>query len=676
MSGFRGRVFFPLLILVTVFWVHGVCAEETVKKQTEYKLGEIPVVGKRLKEPVTSPYAVPESSQIQTDVWTAEEIEDLHPATVWDLLEQVPGIEVTFQGRQHMDFSNMRGTGSYGVILDGVYVSQIDRILATLPVDVIESMTVVRDATALTLGPLTNFGSSTGSSNQGFVVIKTKRAAKLEGGLVTSYGTFDTEKGHLYQGAKIGNFDYRLAGTYTHTDGKNDGDRDEWYNGSRNKSLLFRGGYTTSAFSADILGYASRGMREFQRGEIRVPTKKSDGTFDWSKVGTLDNAKWKIDPMESEMIAVNMNKPWNDTQTTTLQYAYNKLHVRSVQASFVNTNVTKRDQDSYSHSASLRHIVNWRNNILKVGGQFLSYRSPDGLAPSMGRQVYERMYSLFAHDEYRMLNDRLTVDAGIRADRKYYVKGPGQGESMREWADPTYTFALGSSYKLSSIFTLTGRYAYSENSLASYQVSADGSSLPAEKRSRFEVGLLANVHPVFNPWITLYYYDTKDQKVTKSSSIDPATGDEIDYVVAENVVTRGYEAGVSGNIDLLGSWNYRFQYTYVTTNDDTVNDSMSHRLASASLGYKYKGAFANASYRYVSSRQRSSSPAGVFYYELGDYDRFDANLGYNFKVFSRDNKITLYGRNLGDKKYATRYVTGAYWDPGRQIGVELAVSFF
>jgi hypothetical protein len=31
---------------------------------------------------------------------------------------------------------------------------------------------------------------------------------------------------------------------------------------------------------------------------------------------------------------------------------------------------------------------------------------------------------------------------------------------------------------------------------------------------------------------------------------------------------------------------------------------------------------------------------------------------------------------LGDKHYATRYVTGAYYDPGRQIGVELAVSFF
>jgi len=674
MGGICRKALLFIMILGLIFMYQTVFAEEKEKKQSQrdaYDLGEVTVTGKKLREPVTSPYAVPESSQLQTDVWTAEEIEALHPATVWDVLEQVPGMEVTFQGRQHMDFSNMRATGSYGVILDGVYVSQIDRILATLPVDAIESMMVVRDATALTLGPLTNFGKGTGSSNQGFIVIKTKRASKLEGGLVASYGTFDTEKGHLYQGAKIGKFDYRLAATYTNTDGKNDGDRDEWYNGSLNKSLLFRGGYTTSAFSADILGYAGRGMREFQRGEILIP-KGSD----WSLVGTLDNAKWKIDPMESEMIAVNMSKPWNDTQTTTLQYAYNKLHVQSVQASFVNTKVTKRDQDSYSHSAGLRHIINWRNNTLKVGGQFLSYRTPDGLAPSMGIPVYERIYSLFAHDEYRMLNDRLTVDAGIRADRKYYVNGPGQGKSMHEWADPTYTFALGSSYKLSSIFTLTGRYAYSENSLASYQISADGSSLPAEKRSRFEVGLLANVHPAFNPWITLYYYDTKDQKVTKSSSIDPATGEEIDYVVAENVITRGYEAGVSGNIDILGSWNYRFQYTYVTTNDDTVNDSMSHRMASASLGYKYKGAFANASYRYVSSRQRSSSPAGVFYYELGDYDRFDGNFGYNFKIFGRDNKVTIYGRNLGNKSYATRYVTGAYWDPGRQIGVELSYSFF
>jgi hypothetical protein len=63
---------------------------------------------------------------------------------------------VSFQGRQHMDFASMRG-GSFQVILDGVYMSQTDRLLATLPVQLVESMTIVRDSTALSIGPLAAF---------------------------------------------------------------------------------------------------------------------------------------------------------------------------------------------------------------------------------------------------------------------------------------------------------------------------------------------------------------------------------------------------------------------------------------------------------------------------------------------------------------------------------------
>ena len=38
--------------------------------------------------------------------------------------------------------------------------------------------------------------------------------------------------------------------------------------------------------------------------------------------------------------------------------------------------------------------------------------------------------------------------------------------------------------------------------------------------------------------------------------------------------------------------------------------------------------------------------------------------------------FTAFCRNLGNSDYATRYVTGAYRDPGRSIGVELAAKVF
>ncbi len=633
----------------------------SIAEQEEEPVGleQITVKGKTVLEPVTSPYSVPESSKLQTEVFTREDIEAIKPESVLDLLQQVPGMEITYQGRQHFDFGSMRG-GDYRVVLDGVYLSQTDRILATIPVDTIESVTVVRDTTALTIGPL----------NQGFIIMKTKRASKLEGGFATSYGSYHAEKEHLYQGAKIGNFDYRVAGTYTASLGKTG-----WHMARRNASLLFRGGYTGPAFNADLLYYMSQGMREMQWGEILVPSTNKDGTLNWSKVGTLSQSTMKMNKMLADMVAVNLTKPWNDTQTTTIQYALNNLHV----------SVTDTDQNSREQNLSIRHVINSRNNTLKAGGQFLNYVCPNGQAPKIGRRTDYETYSLFVQDEYRMFNDRLTVDGGIRADKKHYNNSSVTGESIDEWEKETYAYGFGASYKLNRILTLTGRYQYSENALASYQVSADGSSLPPEKRSRYEGGISASIHPTFNPWLTAFYYDTKDQKVSSkgidpttgesvSSYIDPVTGDEINFVTTSDVRTRGMEIGVRGQI--FRPLTYHVSYSYKTTDNHTTNQGMSRSLASARLSYRYKKFFANVSAHYAGPKNRSSSPAGVFYYELGDYTRVDANVGYNFKVFGRNGKITLYGRNLGDVHYATRYVTGAYKDVGIQYGAELAYSFF
>ena len=85
-----------------------------------------------MAEPVTSPYWVPDSSKPQTLIITREEIEAINPQTIWDILEQVPGMDVYFQGRQHLNFGYVRGNGNFGIILDGVYLLSPDRVIATL----------------------------------------------------------------------------------------------------------------------------------------------------------------------------------------------------------------------------------------------------------------------------------------------------------------------------------------------------------------------------------------------------------------------------------------------------------------------------------------------------------------------------------------------------------------
>ncbi len=641
-------------------------ADQAAKEET-HELEKIGTRASRITEPVTSPYAVPESSQLQTEVYTREDIEAINPETVWDVIRQAPGMEVTFQGRQHMDFANMRG-GSYGIILDGVYISQADRLLASLPVDSLESVTIIRDATVLSLGPLSNFGSNNGSPNQGFIVIRTRRSPKPEAGLVGAYGTFNTHRENLYAGEKRGNFDYRLSYENKGTDGKQG-----WNMASRNDSLLFRGGYTSSFLNADLLWYKSWGMREMEWGRILIPTSRN-GRLDWSKVGTLSVSDMNMNKLESDLVAANVEIPWNKTQTTTMQYAFNHLGIQ----------VTKKDQNSSGHNASLRHTAVWGNNILKLGGQFLSYESP-GVAPTNKRSD-EEMYGAFITDEYRMFNDRLAIDAGFRMDKKHYNNSPLTGLDADIWAKETYAYTVGTALKLTPMLTLTGRYSYTENPPSSgYQISPTGGELPPERQTRYELGILAAVHPAFTPWATFYYYDTDNEKVSAkgtdpftgqrnvSSYIDPNTGEEVDFVTTAAVATKGFETGISG--EFLKYFNYRLQYTYITTNNDTTNADISHHFISALLGARYRNLFANMNIRYVGPKSRSSSPAGVIYYELGDYTRVDLNMGYQGKIFDRNTRITVYGRNLTDNHYATRYVTGAYQDPGFQCGVELAFSF-
>ena len=327
--------------------------EQKKDQKSSHKLEEITVTDKRAGEPVASPYAVPESSKLQTEVFTREDIEAIKPESVLDILQFTPGIEVTYQGRKQFDFTNMRGQGNLGLIIDGVYIPAgtfSQRVLRSVPMDSIESMTIVRDATALTLGPLTNFGSGNGSSNQGFIVIKTRRASKLEGGFTASYGSFKTQKESIYLGHKVSDFDFRIGYTHDETFGKTN-----WYNASRTNSLYFRGGYTGKFINADIFYYDSRGMREMQRGEAYN--------------GTLNNAKWGYDPQTSSLFGINLSKPWSARQTTTFSYSYNGTYFRLKTSTFPQEwPVKSAGESEWGQNFNLKHIVAFENNTLRVGG--------------------------------------------------------------------------------------------------------------------------------------------------------------------------------------------------------------------------------------------------------------------------------------------------------------------
>lgn len=255
------------------------------------------------------------------------------------------------------------------------------------------------------------------------------------------------------------------------------------------------------------------------------------------------------------------------------------------------------------------------------------------------------------------------------------------------------TLAFGASYTASKKTTLGARFGYVNSPAASnYWVQTStgvqsSSVLPNQQQKRGEISFDHKMNQFFNPKITAYIYDTAHGITTysatctnpsgtknQSSWLDASGNEQICVASAGEIITAGTEVAFSGRI--TKQLNYNTGYSYLASDNTTNNAGMSHNFVNAGLNFREKRYFGNFTMIYVGPRSKTTSPLGTIYYELGNYTRYDLNGGMDFKVRRAPMTFTVFGRNLGDSNYATRYVTGAYRDPGRTVGVQLAGKVF
>jgi hypothetical protein len=669
----------------------------------------------------TQPQAVlldlPEGVGNDSIEFTAKDIENLHPKTLLDVFQQVPGMSQTFQGRQHLDFMGMRG-GNFQVILDGVYVSQIDRLMASLPVQLVESMTIVRDSTALSIGPLSSvpwaLGTSTsGVGNQGFVIIRTKRAAGNDVGFVSNGGNFGTALGHVYAGSKTGNWDYRGAYTYYNTEGK-----DTWNMQQRNGSATFHGGYTSSKLTMNFMYYGSRGMRNMEYGEVLayIPNSATTTSTAGSCTSPTNSAtvlknipvghpctnSMNLHKLDGDLFAFNAVRHWNDKNRTILQYGFDRLIINGGMVGGANT-YNANEQDSTEGNLTLKHTYLLKKNYITGGGQYIKYIAPGATAPAVGSRTDQALLSWFVQDEYHLLGNRLVIDGGVRGDKTHTAWNSSLKKANDVWTPKYMTYVLGASYKLPYKTTIGARYGYVSSPVSSnyyYQngkVLEPSSMLPNQKQNRGELSAKSEWNPHFNPSVSIYIYDTKNGITTYSATctvpswattptpgttkqtswLDSLGNEYICVAQAGDVKTAGTEVGISGRI--AGPFTYNTGYGYTGTDSTSINKGITHNYVNASLNYRQKNWFGNFSMVYVGpswSTSISNATPLAYSLELANYSRVDVNGGYNFKLFGKQMTFTAYERNLTDNNYATMYKTGLYRDPGRQYGFELAGKVF
>jgi iron complex outermembrane recepter protein len=634
---------------------------------------------------IRNPYRVEVTAQAGTEVMTREDIDALSPKDTIDLLDKAVGMNMTYQGRRSPYFFDQRGGGSMTFILDGaVLPTSFNRILQSIPLAAIEQIEIVRGATSLALGPTIPIGSSNSGSgvNTGFVVIRTRRASQSEGeasGFVEKAKSQPTANGEsLYLGTRLGGLD-ALSGHLGATVSRRDlPANDERFDGQETKAGMLSGGTSISGFSANLTAFKSDSRFEMQRG---VTTD-----------GSLDDAKWYYDPLQITLIAANMGMAWSDDQVTLLSVFATDYEQTEHNEYFSGVApLAEREFKEKTRGFNLRHNARYASDFGDTLLQFgLQRTGSEGFGANTNKPYNDwktRVTGWSASLEQSLLDKRLVADIGYRSDRKYIDRSTNKASLVDANSDtdlaPARTFSLGARWLIDDAYTLSGRYFDGHESTSGDfdLVTQSGEALHATEQKRSELVLEAAWQPYIRPALTWFDVDIKNQK-RASSNTYVVDGETYYYYTESDSHQRGLELLVKGRV--AGRTTYQVAWTHLTDNETTSggvttdsldvtapSDIYSARLTHAWDDYRF-----NFSYKRVSGWSESRSPRGtVTGLDLGDYNRIDANIVRDFTYRGLQFSAKLYGRNINDDQYATRYTTGYYYDRGRTFGLELASRF-
>lgn len=678
----------PVLVLASC--TVGAAADQEEGTGNEQQLQPLVVEGKSIApqreelniDSTSNPYRVEASAQFGTEVFSAEEIKNLHPQDLNDLINKAAGINLTYQGRKSPFFLEDRGDGNFTYIIDGaVLPPSVNRILYKIPIAAIEELQIVRGSTSLTLGPSIPIGASNSGSglNTAYIIIRTRQPQKTEGVLTASVdkavgGQPLESKESLYVGTPLsdGNSQFKgyIAGVAQNADKPS---LDAWFDGTKSTGGMGMAGFTLGILTVNGMVYKDTGTFQMQRG--------------LTTSGTLDNSKWYYDPLTTDVYSTDARLQWTPNQTTLLNIFQVYYDQTETDASFASNASTTTNYNEATKGVGLRHNARFGDTLIQVGGQL---SNSTGFGPDLSSS-YNRFDTTVsgwsASVEQKFFNGRLVLDGGYREDVKHISDSSTSIKNNAANNDvdgpPAKIYAFGSRLKLTDTYILSGRYFHGdEGTLGSFDMQSQTGVLQPEKQERIEVGLEANYAAWFNPSLTWFHIDIDNEKTATNTSY-VFDGNTYYYYTEANTKREGLELGLKGTI--LRNTTYKANWTHLFKDESTSNgvttDALGvtepENLYSVILSHTWDAWRANFSIKKVDGWMATSSAMGYSVTEnLGSYTLIDANIQRDFNITGGTVlTATLFGINLGNEHYSTRYVTGYYEDRGRTIGVELSYAF-
>lgn len=620
-------------------------------------------------------YRVEKTAQFGTEIITEEEIKAQNPKDIFDLLNKTTGLDVTYQGRKHPYFVNMRGGGNITYILDGAILTDTaDRILVKIPMSVIEEIQIVRSSTSLTLAPSIGIGASNSGSgnNIGFIIIRTKQAKKTEGVISNWYEKTPSHPSangqNIYAGttfSKSNDLSGFIGGMLSKYDRPSN---DDWFDGSDTQAGMVNTGITYNKFKMNLMGYKDEGMFEFQKGV--------------DKTGAISTVEWYYDPLKTTILSLDGNYAWTENQITLFSLSNTKYE-------HTEHTPNAKDYEEKTKTYSLRHNMTFDDTLVQLGGQITNSKG-DGANLSNTYNSYDTsVYGYALSVEQELFDNSLILNAGYRIDQKKIdhstaTKNQTSFNNLKNVNSDSElpkakVLALGAMYHIDDMHSLNARYMKANEGGGDFDlVTQDNSELHEEKQDRYEIGIEGHYSKVFNPMITYFDVDIKNEKTATSNTYKDSSNNEYYYYTEQDTRRKGLEFAIEGIIN--GTTTYKLSYTKIldniTNNTNSIGIDTPKSLYTAMISHTWDSYLFNISAKKVSEYTSSSSAMGTSTDgDLGNYTRVDTNISKDFKIFNFDSVFKIYGRNITDENYATRYTTGYYYDRGRVIGAEFSLLF-
>ncbi|MBF6058229.1 TonB-dependent receptor plug domain-containing protein [Thiomicrorhabdus heinhorstiae] len=601
-------------------------------------------------------YSQPKSFTNNSQTFQREDFQALPINNAYEMLDYATGAFIQTQGRKSPYFASIRAGSNLGIIIDGAYLPPpaASKVLMQLPVTAIESMTIVRDASALNLGPLTSIiGPMTSSRTEGFVVIKTLSAThKPKTELHARLANFGQAGANATGALQLNENLYARAVLGTE---RKDGPAG-YENGYQQTAGLWKLEGIHEKFDWQINFFHADGSRELQRG------------LDTSGVS---DARWEYDPLQIRMINSQAGFYWDEHNTTAVRFSYSEsdadLQKKSYQNPAADSEEATRERFS---NLDISHAWKQAGNTLRLGYNFMFYHNPTGMLYYPGYERKEHIHSVYLQDEYR--HDNFSVDFGFRNDRRHIDKGYEQIGTQKKIIedvalDDLLTAALGATYNPTPADLLSFRSLYTEQQPIGVY-SQNSAQLPKEKRLRGELGWSHVWHQLFRTTLTAFIENLDDGAYVSGQIVDPQDpASYINIYDADSWQNRGLELEIKGR---QGAYGYELGLSRVDpeeTPSGVVN--VPENLVRARLYYQTAKWQFNLGIRSM-SEYLSANKAGTGM--AGDFVSYDASIGHTFKISGNRHQINLFAKNLSDEKYETVY---GFPSEGTNIGVDYRVQF-